>query len=342
MRKKRVQSTVAYCLLLIVYCLFISCGSNPLDVDVSKVKVGEVKIKRFDKDLFSVNETNFNEKNSELKKNYGEYYLGFAQNLIWRRSVDDTLYKEHLLDFVSNADMKALYDECVKNFSDVSDIEKDLTESFCHILFYFPETKLPVAVTTMTGFNSSISFADSFYSIGMEMYLGERNKFYDYAQFPFYKRKVMNRYNIVPDFLKGWAMNTFPQDSSKEDLLSQMIYQGKILYLLDAFLPNSNDTSKIGYSEKQLKWCERNASNIWSYIIENEMLYSSATEDVAKFINEGPFTSGFVKESPARTGIWLGWQIVRKYMERTKSTLKQLMEIKDAKKILDESKYKPN
>ena len=322
--------------------LLSSCGSNPLDVDVSSVKIADIKIKRFEKDLFSVTPDNFDKNNEELKKNYGEYYLGFAQNLIWRRGVDDSLYKEHLLDFVSNADMKSLYGECTKTFPDLTEIEKQLTEAFRHAKFYFPESKIPVAVSSMTGFNSSISFADSVFAIGLEMYLGQGNKFYDYAQFPLYKRKLMNSYNIVPDFMKGWAMSIFPLDSSEDNLLTEMIYQGKIMYLLDAFLPNTNDTAKIGFSDKQLKWCERNAANIWGYMIENEKLYSTGAEDIAKFMNEGPFTSGFVKESPARTGIWIGWQIVRAYMERTKKTIPELMKEKDVKKILDESKYKPN
>ena len=39
---------------------------------------------------------------------------------------------------------------------------------------------------------------------------------------------------------------------------------------------------------------------------------------------------------------WLGWQIVRKYMEENpKVTLAQLMAEKNAQKILTESKYKP-
>lgn len=318
-----------------------ACGSNPLDVDVSKIKVEEVKIKRFEQELFAVSDENFMEQNEGLKQKYGEYYSGFVENLIWRMGADDTLFRQHLLDFVRNKDMRSLYDECQKIFADMGGIEKELTEAFRYVKYYFPDKRLPFVVSTMTGFNSSISFADSIFAIGLDMYLGEKNKFYDYAQFPFYRRKVMNPHNVVPDFLKGWAMNEFPSDSSKGDLLSEMIYAGKIMYLVDAFLPHHHDTCKIGYTKKQLDWCQYNESNIWAHIIEEEKLYSTSAEDVAKFMNEGPFTSGFVKESPARTGIWLGWQMVRQYMKRTGKTIPDLMKENDAKKILDESKYKP-
>jgi hypothetical protein len=40
--------------------------------------------------------------------------------------------------------------------------------------------------------------------------------------------------------------------------------------------------------------------------------------------------------------VWVGWQIVRKYMQENKDvTLQQLMAQKDAQYILNGSKYKP-
>jgi hypothetical protein len=41
-------------------------------------------------------------------------------------------------------------------------------------------------------------------------------------------------------------------------------------------------------------------------------------------------------------GTWVGWQIVRKYMDRNpKVTLQELMADDDYQKIFNESKYKP-
>ncbi|MEW6469804.1 MAG: hypothetical protein AB1458_12810 [Bacteroidota bacterium] len=322
--------------------LFSSCGDNPLLIDVSQVQVPQVTIRRFDRELFSVNAGNFEERNAALKAAYGEYYEGFVQTLIWRKGIADSLYKEKLLEWLGNQYMRSLYDECQKVYPDLGDVENDLRSAFRYFRHYFPGRKLPVPVATMTGFYSSLSYADSLYCVGLDMYLGEGSRFYEYAQFPYYKRKTMNRYNLVPDFIRGWMMNEFPDKSQKNDLLSQIVYQGKIMYLLDAFLPEAEDSVKIAFTGKQLGWCEANEKNIWGYMIENEMLYSTSAEVIAKFVNEGPFTSGFVKESPARTGIWIGWQMVRAYMKKTKKTLPQLMAEPDARKILDESKYKPN
>jgi uncharacterized protein YjaZ len=63
-----------------------------------------------------------------------------------------------------------------------------------------------------------------------------------------------------------------------------------------------------------------------------------------RFINPAPFTKfymGFDNETPGRLGQWLGWQIVRSYMEHNdKVTLQQMLAM-DAKIIFDNSKYKP-
>jgi uncharacterized protein YjaZ len=127
-------------------------------------------------------------------------------------------------------------------------------------------------------------------------------------------------------------------------LLSQIVHEGKIMYALDAMLPKVDDTIKIRYTKKQLQWCKENEFNMWAYIIKEKILYSTDQSNIAKLIDDGPFTAYFNHDfSPARTGYWLGWQIVRTYMKNNPEvTLPQLMAEKSADKILKESGYKPS
>ena len=47
-------------------------------------------------------------------------------------------------------------------------------------------------------------------------------------------------------------------------------------------------------------------------------------------------------EAPGRTANYIGWQIVRAYMERYPSTtLKNLIDLKDSQMLMEKSKYKP-
>jgi hypothetical protein len=63
---------------------------------------------------------------------------------------------------------------------------------------------------------------------------------------------------------------------------------------------------------------------------------------IAEFTNDGPFTGSISKECPPRIAMWIGWQIVKSYMDHNEQvSLEELMNEKDAQKILSKSKYKP-
>ena len=72
------------------------------------------------------------------------------------------------------------------------------------------------------------------------------------------------------------------------------------------------------------------------------MLYSKETASIIKFMGESPFIQGFPEGSPGRVGHYVGWQIVKAYMEKNpNTTIQELMQEQDAQRILTKSKYKP-
>ena len=59
------------------------------------------------------------------------------------------------------------------------------------------------------------------------------------------------------------------------------------------------------------------------------------------YIQESPKTQELGEAAPGKIGVFVGWQIVKKYMnEHSDCSLKKLMET-DAEKIMQEAKYKP-
>jgi len=81
---------------------------------------------------------------------------------------------------------------------------------------------------------------------------------------------------------------------------------------------------------------------MWLYLIEYKLLFNSSYKEKKRYIDDGPFTSTFSNESPARTGQWLGYQIVNAYLkEHPEVKLPQLMEDQNYQEILNKSKYKP-
>ena len=73
-------------------------------------------------------------------------------------------------------------------------------------------------------------------------------------------------------------------------------------------------------------------------------MYETDYPKIQEYLSVAPFTPGVGEknESAPKLGIWTGWQIVRKYMEKhPEVTLAQLMANNDAQKILNDSKYRP-
>jgi uncharacterized protein YjaZ len=81
---------------------------------------------------------------------------------------------------------------------------------------------------------------------------------------------------------------------------------------------------------------------IWTHFLKNELLYENNHTVKKKYLDERPTTFEIGNKAPGRIGTWLGWQIVKAYMrENDEITLPQLMDTANARKILDQSKYRP-
>jgi hypothetical protein len=222
-----------------------------------------------------------------------------------------------------------------------------LTEAFKYIKYYYPQKKLPKVYAYFSGFQAQTSIGDGYFAVGLDLFLGADSRFYPALTnaFPHYLSRHFTPDNITPRVVEGIAReDMFPEDDNDKSLLSKMVYNGKIMYFMDSILPDVADTTKIGYTKEQLKWCEDFKGKIWGYFLEENLLYETDYPKIQKYLSEAPFTPGLGEknESAPKLAVWTGWQIVRQYMDKhPEVTLPQLMANKDAQKILNESKYRP-
>ena len=111
---------------------------------------------------------------------------------------------------------------------------------------------------------------------------------------------------------------------------------------MDQLIPREEDNIKMAYTTEQMKWVEDNELQIWTHLVGEELLYSTKYKDFRKLIDHSPNAPGMPAQAPGRTANWVGWQIVNAFMARhPEITLPQLLEITNAQKIMDQSKYKP-
>jgi gliding motility-associated lipoprotein GldB len=329
---------IIYILLFIHGC---KCKNDKPDIDGISLNI---QLNRFEKDLFSIDTVNIIQSISLLLNKYGNFFNLFAFQITALGSSDSILMAEHFRNFVTDSNFRAIYQDCNKLFSDFSDKEKELTKAFQYYKYYFPDKIIPRIVTMISGFSYPIVCDSTNLGISLDMYLGPSYKYYSTLEppLPSYLRNRMQKEYLVADAMKGWVASDYSIDESNAKMLDFMISQGRLLYFLDKILPETHDTLKSGYTNRQLEWCRANEKNIWSFFIENKLLFSMDPNLMNKYVNEGPTTNGFPKDSPGNIGQFIGWNIIHSYMNNNSSvTLQQLMNEKDLVKIFNASKYKP-
>jgi hypothetical protein len=321
-----------------------SCSHNKLkDVDISGVKITLVKLLRMDEDVFLTKPDAFKQEAQKMKVKYGNFYNSFIFDVINHGEEHDSVYKALGL-FVQDKDMKEVFSQSRKVFRDneIESIENQLTDGLKHLKYHLPQTVLPKQyVSFISGFNYNITTMDSTLGIGLDMYLGSDNKYYQMLQYPKYKVRCMNTNYVVSDAIKGWLIHCYDKNEQLNNLLNHMIFYGKLYYALDAALPDVEDSIKIQYNTVQMKYCKSYQKNLWAYFTEQNRLYNNDLKELAPLISDGPFTSAISKECPPRIAMYVGWQVVRAYMNKNADvTVEKLMNT-DAQTILSKSKYKP-
>ena len=152
----------------------------------------------------------------------------------------------------------------------------------------------------------------------------------------------MHQGMIASDCMKAWALTEFPFNDSINNLISNIIYNGKVHYFQRLILPEVHDSIIMGYTKEQVKWCEENEKRIWEYLVAGKLFFETDLLTINKFTKESPFTKNFGKESPGRAVNWLGWQIIKSYMKKNPDiTLQQLMKNNNYQDIFMKAKYRP-
>ncbi|MEO8885779.1 MAG: gliding motility lipoprotein GldB [Mucilaginibacter sp.] len=339
------KSKQIYLFIFIVLAI-TSCSRNK-KVDVSNIPV-DVKIERFDYDFDALRTKPMAQQAVYLQNKYGIFYKDFIERVLGVGSAADTGYFATLRRvFAGKAytDLKHDVDSVYSGSMDKQN--EELTDAFRRIKYYYPQKKIPKVYAYFSGFQTQTSIGDGYVGIGLDLFLGANSRFYPalVESFPHYLSRRFTPDNIAPRVAEGIAReDMFAESDSDKSLLAKMVYNGKILYFMDQVLPDVADSVKIGYTTKQLKWCDDNKANIWAYFIEENLLYETDYQKIQTYLTEAPFTPGLGEknESAPKLGVWTGWQIVRQYMEKNPEvTLQQLMADGDAQKILNGAKYRP-
>jgi len=335
----------------IVIFLF-ACNNKSNIPDVSGIKVN-LEVQRFENDLFSIDTNAVPAGLQSLQQKYPSFtpvFLGGVLGLPDSAAILESEVKR----FISLN--RSIYEAVEKKYADVNDVRTGLEKSFQFVKYYFPSYPVPKIITLVGPIDAMAKMQNGDYStnflgrdflgISLQFYLGKDFPVYQAQYFvdnvaPIYRSRRFEKEYIAADAMKLIVDDLFPDKSNGRPLIEQMIEKGKQWWLLDKFLPTTSDSLKTGYTQKQLNWCKENEGLIWNYFVTNENLETIEPNVIQNYIGESPATQGMPGASPGNIGLWVGWQIVKKFADENPSLKPTEIMNSPARKILTEAKYKP-
>ncbi|MFM7023280.1 MAG: hypothetical protein ACKOXB_09895 [Flavobacteriales bacterium] len=324
--------------LPLIFLFFAACQSDPLMVDLSAVKPEEVHVLRYDQDIFTVNRQNVKEQLDVLAKKYP---------LLINGDYKDPARIYGLMGYLEDPLFKELKVKCNQVYPDMVALDKILSEGFTYYKYYYPQSPSPKVYAYISGLDldNAMCWVDSASSavMALDMYLGPEFPMYYQmgVEMPKYQTYKFQEKFIPVDVFTQLALEKYHLEKQGKTLIEKIIVQGKVQYFVNAVLPFISDSTRLKYNPGQMQWCHDNEERLWQFFVKENLLYSTDYMAYKKYLEDGPFTSSLEKDSPGRIGDYMGWRIVKSYMENHEVTLDALMRDKDLLNIFQTSKFKP-
>ncbi len=302
----------------------VGCN-NENKQNVKKAIPVVIELERFDQKYFEATAATF----PNLKAKYPYLFPGEATDSLWLSKKNDSL-------------SQVLYREVQDIFGDFKEEHNEIENLFGQVKSYYPNFKEPKLITLISNLDleNQVIYADSLLIVSLDTYLGKDKKYY--TNYPDYLRKNFDKEHVIKDVAMAVAYETTVHIPYRI-FLERIIAAGKLKYAMKQFLPTKSVGTILDYSQEDMDWVETNEESVWKYFIEKEYFYSSDKDLQRRFLDPAPFSKFYRTTdaaSPGQIGIWLGYQIVKAYMENNVVSLPELMAT-PPKEIFNKSKYKP-
>lgn len=297
---------------------------------------------RFDKELWALRDSLMSPVANDFKNRYRDFLPFYASTLIQLGRPQDPQLLHRLQAYLHDPYIDTVYRDVLSHFSDFSTFDKSFSDAFRFLKLYFPDAPDYNIITHVSGFQYKTALIDSAVLVGLDLYLGRDYRYYPKVEFmtAYLMRRLDDRH-LVPDAMQLILEDLIPEFGNSNKLLHRMLEQGKVVYALKKVLPNTPDSTLFGYTTAQMKWTQENETNIWAYMLNRDILYTNDLGEVARFMQDGPFTNGLPEEAPARLGHYIGYRIVDAFMQKNnQNDLAELFADRDYDSMFKNAAYK--
>lgn len=312
--------------------LLISCTGN--NCNVSNSYPSNIKLVNYIDTIYNINNVN----------DFSRFVFANKEALFSFYEVNDSLSfnqkKESIFSLIDNIYFDSLYEDVIDKFITPEFLFNDFNNS---IGLFNSQSNLkltPKLNIIISGFYNDIVVEGNNITVGLEYFLDKNNKFKP-RDLPSY---ILDRY--TPEYLNSTILTTYLSQYNfinelDKTMINEIISFGKLYYVVTELLKCSPERVVLGYTEDEFNLLENNETFIYSFFLQNELLFQESDQIKQKYISERPSTFEIAESVPGRVGRWLGWKIVSSYMKNSTYTLEELLKEDDYKNIFYNSNYNP-
>ncbi|MDG1842089.1 MAG: hypothetical protein P8I93_07065 [Crocinitomicaceae bacterium] len=293
---------------------FIGCDSDPLDIDVSDVKV-DIKFINIDSMYTNSPKSHRLKLHHQFLSTIGPLYNRAYRDYIKIDFNTDSSFLSTLDIYYKDPYISKLQNQ-IQKLGKLTKEREGIVNGFKHLRFYFPKKSIPknvVFLTTKFAYKNPVVKDDI--GVSLEWYLSQNDLVIKQLPLENYFKEEMNKKYLVRDVLQEWIKEKYFSKNNGQ-FYEKMIYWGKILYLTKAALPYLDDAMVCRYSSSDYAWATKEEKNIWKHLVDNEMLFKKDNLTDYNWFLEAPFTTGLGNESPQRIGQFIGYKMVLSYLEK--------------------------
>ena len=296
----------------------------------------DVNILRFDKVLFETPVEQLQTKLLNLGNDFGTELLNVQPN--------NPEFMQMLAGFVQDPTMKDVYRITDSVFGDMKPESEALGKALAKAEELYPMIRYDKVYAFVSGtFNYDMRVGVNSHElvISLDQYILPNTQRYNYFGTPLYLVKQSRREYLVSDCMQaiGRQYIEIPQEGDMT-MLDYMVAEGKAIYFAQQTLGKTPDSILMRYTTDQMEWMKKNEENVWTYLLQNKVLYDVDFMRFHNLIDDAPKTNAF-NESAPRTPYYIGWRIISLYAQKTGCTMQELFNETDSQKILRLSNYRP-
>ncbi|CAA6798992.1 MAG: Unknown protein [uncultured Aureispira sp.] len=317
----------AFFCFLFLGAFLISCESTIVETSYIPETQGinaSVELIRFEQAFFNLDTANIGPELKELENKYPKFTGGYLSSVLGVR--DSISGRKQILGYLNYADARYTYDTVQQVFGTMPLIQTQLNQLATYYQYYFPKNPaFNKAFTYLSEYHGDrlAVIDEGFIGLPLDMALGQGYPPYTFLKIPVYDQRTCTKEHLVPKAADAIAQNlvaavTKPKGNHLIDL---MLYNGKIMYLTDVLLPTVEDSLLFGFSSLQMQYCKAGEYKLYEHIVGEELMYSSETKKINKYISKGPFKPQF--DLPGNSGSWLGYRMICSYERQLRSKLKR-------------------